>query len=126
MNFKRINVGRTYQTKQGIGICLSCAGGKQAKFDIAGKVVWLPPKEVEYEIPKGEEPKAEPDAPIARPESKSRKQRSDADYIALDDAIGTLSDWHKEIIDELAKKGLSRNYVTETLAAMKRVHSPEE
>ncbi len=57
---------------------------------------------------------------------KEPKVRTDEDYRKLDDAIGTMSEWQREIQDELAKKGISWKAFSETLSAMVRVHSPEE
>lgn len=58
MQVKRIHPGQWYQTKQGIGKCLSTAG-KHLKFSIDGKDAWLSSSEVQHEIAEGEEPKQE-------------------------------------------------------------------
>ncbi len=57
---------------------------------------------------------------------KKPKIRTDEDYRKLDDAIGTMAEWQREIVDELAKKSISWKAYAETLDAMRRVHSPEE
>jgi hypothetical protein len=58
---------------------------------------------------------------------KKPKQRTDADDIALADAIGTLADWEHEIRQELKSMGLSEKALQQTLKAMRRVHGgPEE
>lgn len=58
MQIKQIKVAHWYQTKQGIGKCLNVSA-KSAKFELPSEVAWLAPKEVEYEIPKGDEPHAD-------------------------------------------------------------------
>lgn len=62
MQLSKIKEGRFYQTKKGIGKCVHI-GMRQLRMDIvepaAAGVVYVDPKEVEHEIPKGNEPKRE-------------------------------------------------------------------
>ena len=62
MQIKQIKVDHWYQTKQGVGKCLNVSA-KSAKFELPSEVVWLTPKEVEYEIPRGDEPHADEELP---------------------------------------------------------------
>src|SRR4051794_636295 len=55
MQIKQIKVDHWYQTNQGIGKCLNVSA-KSAKFELPSEIAWLTPKEVDYEIPKGDEP----------------------------------------------------------------------
>jgi hypothetical protein len=57
VQIKRIFANKWYQTKKGIGKCLSVGPGAQFKFAIEGKSCWLSCSEVQHEIAKGEEPK---------------------------------------------------------------------
>jgi hypothetical protein len=54
------------------------------------------------------------------------KARTDEDYVRLDDAIGTVDSWREEIEAELNKAGHSEKTLAVVIAAMNRVHSPEE
>ena len=62
MQISKIKKDAWYQTKQGIGQCLAVGGTHppKAKFNIVKPLprgtVWLLPKEVEYELPKGDAP----------------------------------------------------------------------
>ena len=49
MQTSRIKSGEYYQTKKGVGKCLSTAG-KRLKFQIDGKEHWLSSSEVQHEI----------------------------------------------------------------------------
>jgi hypothetical protein len=51
---------------------------------------------------------------------------TDDDYVALDDAIATLEHWEREIVDQLARKGVSWKAFSDVLDAMREVHSPSE
>lgn len=57
---------------------------------------------------------------------KEKRKRTDDDYIRLDDAVATICDWREEILDALAKRGLGHRALSDTLAAMREVHSPDE
>jgi hypothetical protein len=58
MQNSQIKIDRWYQTKEGIGQCRKISGKVRFYFKFANptRVAWLTGKEVEYEIPKGEEP----------------------------------------------------------------------
>jgi hypothetical protein len=56
----------------------------------------------------------------------SKRERTDDDYVRLDDAISTMLNWWPEIVTELAKRNVSERYLSEVKAAMDRVHSPDE
>jgi hypothetical protein len=55
MNIIKINVDQWYQTKSGVGKCLTNSG-PNLKFEIDGEEVYLPPRDVQHEIAKGQEP----------------------------------------------------------------------
>lgn len=57
---------------------------------------------------------------------KIRGERTDADYVALDEAIGTLRNWYPWIIDELPKHNVSESTFQRVLEALNNVHSPKE
>lgn len=56
----------------------------------------------------------------------ARKPKTDEDYIKLDEAIGTLTDWYSEICDALASRNVSESTFSDVLQAIRLVHSPEE
>ncbi len=58
--------------------------------------------------------------------SKPAKKRTDADYVELDNVIGTLIRWEREIVDELARRGRPYQYFGEVMDALRQVHSPED
>jgi hypothetical protein len=68
MQNSQIKIDHWYQTKEGIGQCRKISGKVRFYFKFANptRIAWLTGKEVEYEIPKGEEPK-EGDAGDAAP-----------------------------------------------------------
>ena len=57
---------------------------------------------------------------------KKHRQRTDKDYIQLDDAIQTIKNWEEEILNELAKAGHSWKALDAVLRAAEQVHSPDE
>lgn len=62
---------------------------------------------------------------IKRPPPKPKKARTDDDYRRLDEAIGTMRDWEKEIVDMLAARCIGWRSFSEVIDAMRKVHSPE-
>ena len=67
MQIKQIKLGHWYQTTLGIGKCLAVRG-TGVRFDFIDRknpspARWMTPKEVDYEIPKGEEPHADDELP---------------------------------------------------------------
>src|ERR1022692_2412173 len=53
MQTSRIKPNSFYQTKQGVGKCLSTKG-RRLSFQIDGKTVYLPSSEVQHEIAEGQ------------------------------------------------------------------------
>ena len=52
--------------------------------------------------------------------------KTDEDYIKLDEAIGTLNDWYKEIAEEMQKRGLAKTFLSAVIECAANVHSPTE
>lgn len=99
MQIKQIKPGCWYQTKQGIGLCLAAGGTRppSVKFNIVKPLprgtVYLAPREVQYEIPEGDEPAAAPaqadDDYITGTLSKNSNGRWQIDYTWDDGVAGT-------------------------------------
>ena len=60
MQIKRIKAGQWYQTKDGIGKCISVSA-RGVKVELDGQEVWLSSSDVQHEIAAGQEPQAETD-----------------------------------------------------------------